>query len=222
MSKIINASGVNKSFGALRVVRDVSFGLERGEFLAIKGPSGSGKSTLLGLLAGLEKPDSGSILVADSELADMNEDQLALFRRRSIGFVFQSFNLIPTLNVVENIALPVFPERLARRTMLARAAEAASGVGLGERLQHFPSQLSGGEQQRVAIARALINNPAILLADEPTGNLDSDTGRKIVDLLSRLNGEKELSLVLVTHDDSVAARAGRILYMKDGSLNHED
>ena len=222
MSKIIDASGLNKSYGPLRVVRSVSFELENGEFLAIKGPSGSGKSTLLGLLAGLEKPDSGSIRVVDSELAGMNEDQLALFRRRNIGFVFQSFNLIPTLNVMENIALPVFPERVTRRAMLSRASEAASGVGLGDRLQHFPSQLSRGEQQRVAIARALINNPAILLADEPTGNLDSATGRRIIDLLCSLNAEKDLSLVLVTHDDGIAARAGRILYMKDGILNHED
>ena len=219
---IIAVKNLSKTFGQLRVVNSVSLEATKGEFLAIQGPSGSGKSTLLGLLAGLEKPDGGNILINGTEVATLTEDQLALFRRHNIGFVFQAFYLIPTLNVVENIALPLFPERLNRKDMLERAKEVASSVGLVERLyHHYPNELSGGEQQRVAIARSLVNNPRIILADEPTGNLDSESGGKIVELLCRLNKERELTLVLVTHDDKIAAESDRIVRMKDGRIADE-
>ena len=193
MNSIIAVKDLSKSFGQLKVVNGVSFDVAEGEFLSIQGPSGSGKSTLLGLLAGLEKPDNGQILVDNKELTSMTEDQLALFRRYNLGFVFQSFNLIPTLNLVENIAFPLFPERLNKKEMLERAQKVAHDVGLSERLNHYPGELSGGEQQRVAVARSLINNPKVILADEPTGNLDSETGRKILELLCQLNKEKEIN-----------------------------
>lgn len=217
----IMVKNLSKTFGQLRVVNSVSFEVEKGEFLAIQGPSGSGKSTLLGLLAGLEKPDEGNILINGTEVAAMTEDQLALFRRYNIGFVFQAFYLIPTLNVVENIAFPLFPERLNRKDMLERARNITESVGLGGRLRHYPNELSGGEQQRVAIARSLINNPQIILVDEPTGNLDSESGRKIVELLCQLNKERGLTLVLVTHDDKIAADSDRIIRMNDGRIADE-
>lgn len=221
MSSIIAVKNLSKSFGQLKVVNGVSFDVAEGEFLSIQGPSGSGKSTLLGLLAGLEKPDNGEILIDNKELTSMTEDQLALFRRYNLGFVFQSFNLIPTLNAVENIAFPLFPERLKKKEMLERAQKVAHDVGLSERLNHYPGELSGGEQQRVAVARSLINNPKVILADEPTGNLDSETGRKILDLLCHLNKEKRLTLVLVTHDDKIAAESNRIIQIVDGRITNE-
>lgn len=218
----IEVKNLSKTFGQLRVINDVSFAVSISEFMAIQGASGSGKSTLLGLLAGLEKPDAGNISINGAEVAAMTEDQLALFRRRNIGFVFQAFYLIPTLNMLENIAFPLFPERLNRKDMLERARRIAESVGLMERLYHqYPNQLSGGEQQRVAIARSLVNNPRVILADEPTGNLDSENGRRIVELLCQLNKERELTLVLVTHDDKVAAESDRVVRMKDGRLTNE-
>ena len=218
----ITVKNLSKTFGQLRVVNEVSFEVKGGEFLAIQGASGSGKSTLLGLMAGLEKPDAGNISINGTEVVSLTEDQLALFRRHNIGFVFQAFYLIPTLNVVENIAFPLFPERLNRKEMLARAQKLAESFGLSERLRHYPNQLSGGEQQRVAIARSLINNPRIILADEPTGNLDSENGRRIVELLCQLNKARELTLVLVTHDDKIAAESDRIIRMKDGRISNEN
>lgn len=221
MSKIIIARSVTKALGKVRAVRDVSLDVEKGEFLAIEGSSGSGKTTLLGLLAGLEKPDQGHIAIDGQDLTLMSEDQLSLFRRYNIGFVFQSFNLIPTLNAVENIALPLFPERLSKKSMLDRAKEAANSVGLGERLDHYPSEISGGEQQRVAIARSLINDPKVVLADEPTGNLDTETGGRIIELLKRLNKTRQLTLVLVTHDDKIASESGSIIKLIDGRIANE-
>jgi putative ABC transport system ATP-binding protein len=217
----IEVKNLSKSFRQLKVVNGASLKVNQSEFLAIQGPSGSGKSTLLGLLAGLEKPDEGDILINGIDVATLNEDQLALFRRKNIGFVFQAFYLIPTLNVVENIAFPLFPERLNRKDMQERAQRAAESLGLNERLRNYPNQLSGGEQQRVAIARSLINNPRIILADEPTGNLDSENGRKIVELLSRLKMERGLTLVLVTHDDKIASESDRVVRMKDGRIVNE-
>jgi putative ABC transport system ATP-binding protein len=223
MNSSIIVNNLSKTYGQLRVVNEVSFEVEKGEFLAVQGASGSGKSTLLGLLAGLEKPDAGGkILIEGTEVVPMTEDQLALFRRHNIGFVFQAFYLIPTLNVVENVAFPLFPEPLPKKEMLERAQKVAESVGLKERVKHYPNQLSGGEQQRVAIARSLINNPRIILADEPTGNLDSENGRKIIELLCRLNKEKGLTLVLVTHDDKIAAESDRIIRMKDGRIVNEE
>jgi len=218
MNSIVQAKDLSKSFGPLRVVSGVSLDVAGGEFLAIQGASGSGKSTLLGLLAGLDKPDAGSIMIDGKEMTSMGEDDQALFRRHNIGFVFQSFNLIPTLNVVENIAFPLFPEHIKKSDMLERARNAACDVGLQDRLKHYPSELSGGEQQRVAVARSLINNAKVILADEPTGNLDSETGAKVVELLRQLNRQKGLTFVLVTHDDKVAAQSDRILRMKDGRI----
>ena len=217
----IAVTNLSKTFGQLKVVNDVSFEVNQSEFLAIQGPSGSGKSTLLGLVAGLERPDAGNIMVNGTEMGTLNEDQMALFRRKNIGFVFQAFYLIPTLNVMENIAFPLFPERLNRKEMLRQAQTIAESFGLGERLHHYPDQLSGGEQQRVAIARSMINSPRIILADEPTGNLDSENGGKIVELLRRLNKERGLTLVLVTHDDKIAAETDRIIRMKDGRIVDE-
>ena len=218
MNKILTVEHLCKTLGDVRVIDDVSFDVEKGEFLAIQGPSGSGKTTLLALMAGLEKADAGSISVGGEDLTSMSEDQLALFRRNNVGFVFQSFNLIPTLNVVENVALPLFPASVPAREMFDRSNKAAVAVGLGERLKHYPNELSGGEQQRVAIARSLINNPQVIFADEPTGNLDTKTGEKIIELLRQLNREKSQTFVLVTHDDRIAGESDRIIRIVDGRI----
>ena len=195
------------------ILDGVSLDVAAGEVVAITGPSGSGKSTLLGLIAGLDTPSAGSIAVDGVEVTDLGETALARFRRRTLGFVFQSYHLIPTLTAAENVAVPLelagVPEPLAAAR--ARLAE----VGLGERADHYPAQLSGGEQQRVAIARAVALTPPLLLADEPTGNLDSATGAQIIDLLLALNRERRSTLLLVTHDASLAARAGRAIALRD-------
>jgi putative ABC transport system ATP-binding protein len=221
MSKIVTVKQLSKTLGNIRAIDNVSFDIESGQFLAVQGPSGSGKTTLLGLLAGLEKADEGSILIGDEELTSMTEDQLALFRRYNIGFVFQAFNLIPTLNTLENIALPLYPERMNRKDMLERARKVAYDVGLSERLNHYPNELSGGEQQRVAVARSLINEPKVIFADEPTGNLDSKTGEKIIELLHNLNKEKGQTFVLVTHNDKIAKESSRIIRLIDGRIEHD-
>jgi len=198
------------------ILDGVSLDVAAGEVVAITGPSGSGKSTLLGLIAGLDTPSAGSIAVDGVEVTDLGETALARFRRRTLGFVFQSYHLIPTLTAAENVAVPLelagVPEPLAAAR--ARLAE----VGLGERADHYPAQLSGGEQQRVAIARAVALTPPLLLADEPTGNLDSATGAQIIDLLLALNRERRSTLLLVTHDASLAARAGRAIALRDGRV----
>jgi len=222
MNNIVTVNHLTKTLGNIKVIDHVSFNIEKGEFLAVQGPSGSGKTTLLGLLAGLEKADEGNIVVADKELTSMTEDELAIFRRYNIGFVFQSFNLIPTLNVVENIALPMFPEHTSRKDMFERAGKVAKAVGLHERLGHYPNELSGGEQQRVAIARSLINEPKIIFADEPTGNLDSKTGQMIIELLRKLNSDRRQTVVLVTHDDRIAKESDRIIKLLDGRIAHEN
>jgi putative ABC transport system ATP-binding protein len=218
MNKILVVEGLSKTFGNVEAVKNVSFEVNEKDFIAIKGHSGSGKSTLLGLLSGLEKADGGSIKLNGKDILSKNEDELALFRRNNVGIVFQLFNLIPTLNVVENIALPLFPERIQKKEIFERARKTAESVGLSHRLNHYPGQLSGGEQQRVAIARAIINNPKILFADEPTGNLDTNNGKNILELLKRLNKENNLTIVLVTHDDSIAREADKIIELKDGEI----
>ena len=222
MNNIVTVNHLMKTLGNIKIIDHVSFNIEKGEFLAIQGTSGSGKTTLLGLLAGLEKADDGNIVVADKELTSMTEDELAIFRRYNIGFVFQSFNLIPTLNVVENIALPLFPEHISRKDMFERAGKVAKAVGLTERLDHYPNELSGGEQQRVAVARSLINEPKIIFADEPTGNLDSKTGQMIIELLRKLNSDRRQTVVLVTHDDRIAKESDRIIKLLDGRIAHEN
>ena len=198
----------------LTVLRDVSFTIPQGAFVAIVGPSGSGKTTLLGLLAGLDTPSRGTVLLDDADLGAMTEDQRARLRGEKVGFVFQSFQLIPTLTAMENVQVPL--ELRGDSGAAARARELLTHVGLGDRVDHFPTELSGGEQQRVAIARAFSNRPRILFADEPTGNLDSDTGQRIVELLEQLNRESGATIVLVTHDAALAARAGRIIRLSDG------
>ena len=205
-------SGDNK----LAVLRDVSFSIPQGSFVAIVGPSGSGKTTLLGLLAGLDTPTRGQVLLDNADLTALSEDQRAKLRGEKVGFVFQSFQLLPTLTALENVQVPL--ELRGESGATDRARELLHRVGLGDRLHHFPMQLSGGEQQRVAIARAFSNAPRILFADEPTGNLDSDTGGRIVELLEALNRESNATIVLVTHDHALASHAQRIIRLSDGRV----
>jgi putative ABC transport system ATP-binding protein len=198
----------------LAVLRDVSFTIPDGAFVAVVGPSGSGKTTLLGLLAGLDVPTHGSVLLDGDDLTRLSEDRRAQLRGAKVGFVFQSFQLIPTLTALENVQVPL--ELRGDDGAPARARELLARVGLGDRVHHFPNQLSGGEQQRVAIARAFSNSPRLLFADEPTGNLDSETGAHIVELLETLNRESGTTIVLVTHDLALARRAQRIIRLADG------
>ncbi len=198
----------------LAVLRDVSFSIPQGALVAIVGPSGSGKTTLLGLLAGLDVPTRGSVLLDGADLTRLSEDDRARLRGEKVGFIFQSFQLIPTLTALENVTVPL--ELRGERDAATRAREMLGRVGLGDRTHHFPTQLSGGEQQRVAIARAFVNRPRILFADEPTGNLDGGTGERIVELLEGLNRESGSTVVLVTHDMALARRAGRLIALRDG------
>ena len=200
----------------LSVLRDVSFTVPDGAFVAIVGPSGSGKTTLLGLLAGLDVATRGTVLLDGADMSTMNEDQRAQLRGEKVGFVFQSFQLIPTLTALENVQVPL--ELRGEDGAPARSRELLARVGLGDRVHHFPNQLSGGEQQRVAIARAFSNSPRLLFADEPTGNLDSDTGAHIVELLETLNRESGTTIILVTHDLVLAHRAQRIIRLADGAV----
>jgi putative ABC transport system ATP-binding protein len=201
---------------AVDVLSDVTLEVPAGQFLAIAGPSGSGKSTLLGLIAGLDQPTAGRIEVAGTEITGLGEDALARFRRDHVGYVFQSFHLIPTLTAQENVAVPL--ELAGEADAIVRAAALLGEVGLAGRAHHYPVQLSGGEQQRVAVARALARRPAILLADEPTGNLDSATGKQIIDLLVAANRRHGRTLVLVTHDAALAAHADRVVTLADGRI----
>jgi putative ABC transport system ATP-binding protein len=207
--------------GAARVhiLKGISLYIGAGEAVGLVGQSGSGKSTLLTLMAGLEKPDLGSVTVDGTELRHLDEDQLARFRGARIGIVFQSFHLIPTMTALENVAIPL--ELAGRADALDKAREELAAVGLADRLAHYPAQLSGGEQQRVALARALAPDPAILVADEPTGNLDEMTGRSIVDLMFALKGERSATLVLVTHDPSLAAKCDRTIRIRSGHIEAE-
>ncbi|HEX6309326.1 MAG TPA: ABC transporter ATP-binding protein [Longimicrobiales bacterium] len=204
----------------LTVLSDVDLDIAATEFVAILGPSGSGKTTLLGLLAGLDVPATGSVRLAGQSLADLSEDERAMFRARNTGFVFQTFQLIPTLTALENVLVPLelsgAPGSSAE--LATRARTLLDRVGLADRTDHYPQQLSGGEQQRVAIARAFASSPKILFADEPTGNLDGETGARIIDLLVRLNAENETTLVLVTHDLELAGRAGRVIRLASGRV----
>ena len=198
----------------ITVLRDITFDLEAGGFLAITGPSGSGKSTLLGLLAGLDRPTRGRVVLDGQDLSSLTEDERARVRAAKVGFVFQSFHLIPTLTARENVQVPL---ELRGEDGRARALELLQRVGLGDRGHHYPAQLSGGEQQRVAVARAFAHRPRILFADEPTGNLDAANGANVVALLGELNRELGTTLVLVTHDPDLAARAHRVIRLRDGA-----
>jgi putative ABC transport system ATP-binding protein len=205
--------------GAIEVqaLRGVSLTIEAGEFVAVMGPSGSGKSTLLNILGCLDRPDAGTYRLNGRDVSGLNEDALAKVRNRQLGFVFQNYNLLPRLDARRNVELPLIYAGLSSRQRRERALEAVARVGLADRADHLPTQLSGGQNQRVAIARALVNRPAVLLADEPTGNLDSNTSREIMDIFSRLNREG-VTIVLVTHEREIAAYAGRILHFRDGRL----
>jgi putative ABC transport system ATP-binding protein len=205
--------------GALTIVREVSFAIAAGESVAIVGPSGSGKSTLLALLAGLDVPTSGRAVLAGQDLSQLDEDGRALLRAQRVGFVFQAFHLVPSLTALENVMLPL--ELVGRADARAAARAALERVGLGDRTGHYPRQLSGGEQQRVALARAFVASPSVLFADEPTGNLDTVTGERVAQLLFDLNATSGTTLVLVTHDLSLARRCKRILRMDVGSLREE-
>jgi putative ABC transport system ATP-binding protein len=202
--------------GRLTILDDVSLSVERGASLAIVGASGSGKTTLLGLLAGLDRPSSGTVMLAGQQLDVLDEEARARVRRRLVGFVFQSFHLLPALNAEENVMLPL--ELEGRDDARERAAAVLADVGLGKRLHHYPHQLSGGEQQRVALARAFVHGPELLFADEPTGNLDQRTGAAVTDLLFALNREHATTLVLVTHDASLATRCARTVRLQDGHV----
>lgn len=216
----IALSGINLSLGRgaarVHILKDVDLHIGRGEAIGLVGPSGSGKTTLLMVLAGLERADTGTIVVAGEDLTDLDEDALARFRGRNVGIVFQSFHLIPTMTALENVAVPL--ELAGDATAFDRARAELGLVGLAERLNHYPAQLSGGEQQRVALARALAPSPAILVADEPTGNLDEATGRQIIELLFKGHVERGTTLILVTHDTALAQRCDRIVRLRSGRI----
>jgi putative ABC transport system ATP-binding protein len=213
-------TGINLALGRgaarVHILKDVDLHIGRGEAVGLVGPSGSGKSTLLMVLAGLERPDSGTVNVAGQDLGRLDEDALARFRGRNVGIVFQSFHLIPTMTALENVAVPL--ELAGHDDAFARAARELDAVGLADRIDHYPAELSGGEQQRVALARALAPNPAILVADEPTGNLDEATGRQIIDLMFTGQRERGTTLVLVTHDAALAQRCGRVVRLRSGRV----
>ena len=221
-SPAIALSGVNLSLGRdaarVHILKDIDLHIGRGEAVGLVGPSGSGKTTLLMVLAGLERADTGSIMVAGSDLRQLDEDALARFRGRNVGIVFQSFHLIPTMTALENVAVPL--ELAGNHDAAQRAAQELTSVGLGDRLHHYPTQLSGGEQQRVALARALAPDPAILVADEPTGNLDEATGRQIIQLLFAGHVERGTTLILVTHDNALAERCDRVVRLRSGRIEN--
>jgi putative ABC transport system ATP-binding protein len=222
LARILQVQNIKKSYHMGRVVvpalRGVSFDVEEGEFLAVLGPSGSGKSTLLHLIGCLDRPDEGEILFEGRNVLILNDDELAELRLKRIGFVFQFFNLLPRLTALENVKIPLALAGISDKEADERARKLLEMVGLGERLNHRPSELSGGEQQRVAIARALINNPKLVLADEPTGNLDTKSGWEIVNLMRKLNEDLGQTFIVVTHDPQIAEVADRIIYLKDGLI----
>ncbi len=217
----ITLAGVNLSLGRgaarVHILKDIGLQIGRGEAVGLVGPSGSGKSTLLMVMAGLERPNTGSVIVAGADLGKLDEDGLARFRGRHVGIVFQSFHLIPTMTAIENVAVPL--ELAGAADAFERAERELAAVGLSDRLGHYPAELSGGEQQRVALARALAPNPDILVADEPTGNLDETTGRQIIELLFAGHAERGTTLILVTHDTALAARCGRVMRMRSGRID---
>jgi putative ABC transport system ATP-binding protein len=222
MTTILNVEGVKKAYKMGKVtvpaLKGITFNVEEGEFVAILGPSGSGKSTLLHIIGGLDRPDEGRVLIDNVDLFELDANRLAEVRLYKIGFVFQFFNLLPKLSALRNVALPLFLAGFSEKEALKKANEMLQLVGLGERVNHKPSELSGGEQQRVAIARALINNPKIVLADEPTGNLDTKTGYEIVQLMKHLNENKNQTFIIVTHDPHIAEYATRVIHLKDGLI----
>lgn len=220
MTKILNVTNLGKSYFSgskkLTILKDISFSVEAQDTFSIVGPSGSGKTTLLGLCAGLDKPDTGTIELCNTQTGHLSEDELAQLRNQNVGFIFQDFQLLPTLTALENVAVPL--ELQGNKLASKKAMELLEKVGLSDRLHHYPSQLSGGEQQRVALARAFSNSPTILFADEPTGNLDAETGEKVIQLLFELNKELGTTLVIITHDMELAQKTKYILKLKNGSI----
>jgi putative ABC transport system ATP-binding protein len=223
---VLEARALTRTYGGgeLRVeaLRGVDLKVEQGEFLAIMGPSGSGKSTMLHLLGGVDAPTSGQVLLEGVDLASLSDDQRTIIRRKRIGFIFQSFNLLPTLSAEENVSLPLELDGVPTSEAVRRARTSLDLVGVSHRRTHLPSTLSGGEQQRVAIARALVIEPALLLADEPTGNLDSANGRQVTALLRRLVDERHQTIVMVTHDQNVAAQSDRLVCLRDGLIESDN
>ncbi len=223
MSNILQVNNLTREFKSgtklLTVVNNINFGIEDGTTCAIVGPSGSGKTTLLGLCAGLDRPTSGEVILREVNLNPLSEDERASVRNKHVGFVFQTFQLVPTLTAIENVMVPLELRGEATKQVRERAKELLSEVGLADRTHHYPTQLSGGEQQRVAIARAFINDPKILFADEPTGNLDTETGEYIENLIFNLNKKQQTTLVLVTHDLELADKCDRIIKIKNGKVD---
>jgi lipoprotein-releasing system ATP-binding protein len=221
--EIVRVSGIGKSYrdnlSSLEVLRDINFSVARGEFLVIQGPSGAGKSTLLHILGGLDNPTTGEVYFQGKDIYTLDENARSNFRNQQIGFVFQFFHLLPELNALENVLLPgILRSWWERKKSLAAALELLEKLGLSSRLKHRPGALSGGEQQRVALARALINHPQLLLCDEPTGNLDSENGKKILQLLTELNQSQKITIIMVTHDREIAGGASRVMHLKDGHI----
>ena len=219
---ILELKGIYKDYQQgkmiVPVLKDVNFSMEEGEYVAIMGPSGSGKSTLLNMLAGLEKPTKGEVIIAGKHIEKLNEEQLVTFRRDHVGFIFQSFHLMGTLNAVENVALPLSFRGVPRDVRVRKANEMLDLVKLGKHKKHLPNQMSGGQQQRVGVARALVVDPDIIFADEPTGNLDSHTSEEVMELMQRVVREQKKTLVMVTHDDHLATYADRVFHIRDGRI----
>lgn len=222
--KILEVTNLCKTYGKgdtmVKALDNVSFSVEKGEFLAIIGPSGSGKSTLLHILGGVDVPTSGSVVINQTDISNLDETALAIFRRRQIGLIYQFYNLIPILTVQENLTLPLLldgrkPDKKQIDTLVKR-------LGLENRLDHLPNQLSGGQQQRVSIGRALVNNPALMLADEPTGNLDSENSKEIISLLRQFNKEFNQTVIIITHDEKIANSADRVITIEDGKINGDE
>ena len=222
--EILRVEHLSKIYGKgeneVRALDDVSFSVEKGQFVAIIGPSGSGKSTLLHILGGVDRPTSGKVFLEGQDVFAQNEDQLAIFRRRQVGLIYQFYNLIPVLNVTENITLPVLMD--GRKVNQERLNELLTTLNLLGREKHLPNQLSGGQQQRVSIGRALMNSPAVVLADEPTGNLDSKNSQEIVELLKLSNKQYGQTLIIITHDESIALQADRIITIEDGRITKDE
>lgn len=222
--KILEVKNLSKTYGKgdtlVKALDNVSFSVNQGEFVAIIGPSGSGKSTLLHILGGVDTPTSGSVVIADTNIANLDETALAIFRRRQIGLIYQFYNLIPILTVEENLTLPLLldgrkPDKKVVDNLVKR-------LGLEKRVNHLPNQLSGGQQQRVSIGRALINNPALMLADEPTGNLDSANSKEIISLLRQFNKENNQTVIIITHDEKIAMSADRVISIEDGKITRDE
>ena len=222
--KILEVKNLSKTYGKgdtmVKALDNVSFSVEQGEFVAIIGPSGSGKSTMLHILGGVDTPTSGQVIINNTDISTLNETALAIFRRRQIGLIYQFYNLIPILTVEENLTLPLLldgrkPDKRITDNLIEK-------LGLSKRLTHLPNQLSGGQQQRVSIGRALVNNPALLLADEPTGNLDSENSREIITLLRKFNKEQKQTVIIITHDEKIALAADRIISIEDGKITRDE